>query len=402
MIEKIIFNLLAFTLFIFMFFKIVRKNDTSYVYLLVIQFLGIVLSFIELVANIKLGLGLKILMYVLSIVIPIIVFVIEGKMNINFLEIINMFLAEIYLIMGKDLKAEKCLKEAIKKYPNNVKTHKRLAKIYEKNNMQEKAIEEYERILEIDENNDDVAIRLGKLYSMSNRKMEAKQIFNDILLTNPANYKASIELADILFEECEYKDAIQVYTNALKYNPADYDLYYNLGMTYTMLNDFQKAKESYEKAAQINSDTYHAKYTLGQLSLIYGELDEAKKYFEECVNSEDIEAGSYFYLARVAIIKGEQDNAINYANIAIEDDNSFYNKIQNDNIFVTIKDRVNKPVAEENKNIERNLTEKEIKIFNHLSHTCKLVGKLNNNDIQMIENVMKTKEQDKNQELEKE
>lgn len=35
MIEKIIFNVLAFTLFILMFIQLIRKNDTSYVYLLV-------------------------------------------------------------------------------------------------------------------------------------------------------------------------------------------------------------------------------------------------------------------------------------------------------------------------------------------------------------------------------
>ena len=41
MFEKIIFNVLAFTLFILIFFKLIRKNDTSYVYLLAIQFIGI-------------------------------------------------------------------------------------------------------------------------------------------------------------------------------------------------------------------------------------------------------------------------------------------------------------------------------------------------------------------------
>ena len=46
--EKLIFNLLAFTLFILMFIHFIRKNDTSYVYLLAIQFLGMLLNFIEL------------------------------------------------------------------------------------------------------------------------------------------------------------------------------------------------------------------------------------------------------------------------------------------------------------------------------------------------------------------
>ena len=47
MLEKIIFNLFAFTLFILIFIKFIRKNDTSYVYLLITQFVGIAINFIE-------------------------------------------------------------------------------------------------------------------------------------------------------------------------------------------------------------------------------------------------------------------------------------------------------------------------------------------------------------------
>lgn len=45
MIEKIIFNVLAFTLFIILFFKLIRKNDTSYIVILAIEFVGIFLNF---------------------------------------------------------------------------------------------------------------------------------------------------------------------------------------------------------------------------------------------------------------------------------------------------------------------------------------------------------------------
>ena len=46
MLEKIIFNLFAFTLFILIFIKFIRKNDTTYVYLLITQFVGIAINFI--------------------------------------------------------------------------------------------------------------------------------------------------------------------------------------------------------------------------------------------------------------------------------------------------------------------------------------------------------------------
>ena len=58
-IEKIIFNLAAFTLFTIVFMKMIKKNDTSYVYILALEFIGIVINFIELIFNLKLNFRLK-------------------------------------------------------------------------------------------------------------------------------------------------------------------------------------------------------------------------------------------------------------------------------------------------------------------------------------------------------
>ena len=66
MLEKIIFNLFAFTLFILIFIKFIRKNDTSYVYLLITQFVGIAINFIELSFGKSFGAIVKLIMYLLS------------------------------------------------------------------------------------------------------------------------------------------------------------------------------------------------------------------------------------------------------------------------------------------------------------------------------------------------
>lgn len=394
MIEKIFFNLIAFTLFILIFFKLIRKNDTNYVYLLAIQFIGIAINFVELIIGIKLNLFLKILIYIFSVIAPIIVLIIEHIKKISFSEMLITCFVPILDIMNKNDVMKKYLKTIIEKYPQSLVAHIKLAKIYENEGKKELALEEYEKIVELGNHEQEIYINLGRLYGQCNRSQEAKKIFNNILKQHPDCYKASIELANILYNENEFKEAIQVYMAALKYRPADYDLYYNLGMTYTMLNDFQKAKENYEKAAQINSNLNKATYSLGQLALIYGDLEEARKYFEECINSEEVEAGAYFYLARIAIIKGELDKAINYITIAIEEDSQIYEKMQNDNIFVVIKDKIKKPDLKGKNNTNKKISKKELGVEKHLENTCKLVGKLNNNDIQMIENVMKAKEKE--------
>ena len=55
-----------------------------------------------------------------------------------------------------------------------------------------------------------------------------------------------------------------------------------------------------------------------------------------------------------------------------------------------INSKIKKPDIENAK--KANKTKREIDVEKHLYSTCKLVGKLNNNDLQMIENVMKTRE----------
>lgn len=397
MIEKIIFNVLAFTLFILMFIQLIRKNDTSYVYLLVAQFIGITINFIELSIGKSFGFVAKLIMYMLSVILPAFVMWLEYKKKIEFAEIFNLAMATIYSKAGKDEEAKKYLNKLIDKYPNSYKGHMLLAQIYEKQEKYESALDEYERAYDINPTNKNIYLKIGKLYGNVGREDEAIQIFNDLLKKNPEYYEASMILGDILNKKQNYKEAVQVYMNALKYRPADYELYYNLGMTYTLLNDFSKAKECYEKAAQINTLLYHAKYSIGQLNLLYGDLDEAEKQFMECIDAEEVEAGTYYYLARIAMVKGELDKAKNYANIAIEENAEIYNKILDENIFAPIAKQVNKPkitVETKKRGKRKTLSKKEKYIDEHLDKTCKLVGKLNNNDIEMIENMRKTKNQD--------
>ncbi len=388
MIEKIVFNLLAFAIFIIVFGRFIKKNDTSYVYVLGLEFLGIVINFIELIFNIHLNLFFRILIYILSIIIPAVILIIEYKKKIDFSEMLNITLAKIALNSGNTEKAKGYLFKLIKKYPESYIGHKTLAEVYEKEENYSVAVDEYIRANGI--NNKDIKLnyKIADLLNKDKRANEAINVLQDILNRNPDYYKATDLLGEILYTNERYKEAINVYMNALRYNPGNYDLYYNLGMVYTMVNDFQRAKEFYQKAAQINSLLYNAKLSLGQIALIAGDLDEAEKYFEESIKGEDTEAGSYYYLAQVAILKGDKEKATNYMNIAIELEPSIYDKVQKENVFLPIMNNIRKPNREnvfENKK-NKNVT-KEQKVLNHLSKTCSLINSLNNDDIRIMKNI---------------
>ncbi len=392
MIEKIIFNLLAFAIFIVVFGRFIKKNDTSYVYILGLEFLGIVINFIELFFNIHLNLFFRIVIYILSIIIPGIILLIEYKKKIDFPEIFNILLAKIALQSGNTEQAKDYLFKLINKYPESYAGHKMLAEVYEKEEKYSIAVDEYIRASEINNKDPKLNYNIARLLNKDERPEEAITVLQDMLKKNPEYYDATNLLGEILYTQERYKEAINVYMNALRYHPGNYDLYYNLGMVYTMVNDFQRAKEFYQKAAEINSLLYNAKLSIGQIALIAGDLDEAEKFFKESLKGEDVEAGSYYYLSQVAMLRGDKEKATNYMNIAVELDPKIYNKAQKENVFTPIKKEIKKPEKEkmEEKRKTRLLL-KERKALNHLSKTCSLISSLNNEDLSAIKN-MKEKE----------
>lgn len=404
MIEKIIFNVLAFTLFIILFFKLIRKNDTSYIVILGIEFVGIFLNFMELITPIYWNIWMRFLMYILAVILPAAILWFEFK-GYPFSEITRLLLAR-WLIGKDDKQAKQILLNLIEKNPTSYPAHKTLAMLYEKQKKWEVAIDEYRRAVDLRNVDKDSYFKIAQISNEMGNKEEAIKMLNHLLKQRPAEYRATELLGNILQDEERYKEAIHVYQEALRYRPTQYEIYYQLGMSYTMLNDFQKAKEFYEKAANLNSMLYHARFDIGQIELIMGDLVQAKEHFMECIQNEDTEVGGYYYLAIISILRGHTDNAVNYLNLAIElagKDGTVYEDMMEEPLFVKIRMRVNKP-----SNLEKRthkITAREKKAQRHLAEMYNIVGKLNNSDLEMIKNVKaaeKEENEQQNGEMEKE
>lgn len=386
MLEKIIFNVLAFALFTITVLKLIKKNDTSYIYILALEFVGILINFIELFFTIQLNWFLRSITYLFSIIIPIVILWIEQKKKIEFPELFNVTIAKILDKFEKHEQAKTIILAFLNKNPNSYIAHKLLAEFYEKEGNYEAAVSAYMRVTDLKRNDFNSAYKLCEVLNKNKQNEEAISILEDILKQKPEYEKASNLLGEVFIEEERYKDAISVYMTALRYHPASYDLYYSLGMAYTMINDFQRAKEFYEKAADINSLAYNAKLNLGQIALIYGDLDEAENYFMQSSKQEDLEAGSYYYLSQIALLKGDEDKAKNYMNLAVQLDPKVYKQAQRDPVFTPIKEEINPPEEKEQDTKTSHLSKEEKKVNRHLMKTCILVKNLSKEDIQTIKN----------------
>lgn len=407
LIEQLIFIIIAFALFVYMFYQLIKKNDTKYVPILAIQALGIAIDFIQLYFTKEdLNLLVKIIIYTLSILTPIIILIFE-KLNVNITELVSSTLARIYLILGNTKSAKNILIKLVTKYPRSYIGHKLLAQIYEKEGGQRKAVDEYAQAIDINKKDYDSYYKVANLLIDLDKKDEAAQMLTNLLSKKPDHIEATVALGDILIEKEDFKEAVNIYTEALKINPTSFDLNYNLGIVYTMLNDFQNAKMYYEKAAELNSIVYNTKYSLAEIAVIYKELEEAEKYFLQATEDEELCADAYLELAKIYLIKGDKEQAIKYANVAIQEEpKRIVEKIQKDVSFAIIIAKLSIPFnldfEEEEK--PKKLTKKELMAKKHLEEMVEITKKIGYNDIKFEkkehEKIKTEKEEEKQKERE--
>lgn len=378
-IEQLIFTIVSFALFVYVFYILIKKNDTGYVPILTIQAIGIAIKFVEvIILNKESNIALQILTYTFSLIIPVVVIIME-KTNKNILETVYSIIARIYIFFGNTKTAKNLLIKIVTKNPESYIGHKLLAEIYEKEGGQRKAVDEYVQVIEINKKDYQSYYKTATLLTDLDKKEEATQMLMSLLEKKPDFPEASIALGDLLIEKEDYKEAVNIYSEALKYNPTSFDLNYNLGIAFTMLNDFQNAKICYEKAAELNSLVYNTKYSLAEIALIYKELEEAEKYFLQATEDEELSADAYLELAKINIIKGDKEIAIKYANVAIQEDpKRIVEKIQKDVAFAVIIAKLSIPFNLEFKDEEKSkkLTKKELIAKQHLEEMVEITKKI--------------------------
>ena len=383
-VEQLIFTVLSFALFLYMFYKMIKNNDTTYILFLVLGAVGVALSLIEVIAGIQFEWYIKIIMYIFAVIIPVIIIVLE-KNHFGVMEYLNIMKAKIYFKLGNNKKAKQALINLFEKYPNSYQAHKLLAEIYESEGGQRKAIEEYVQAIDLNKKDFNSYFKVATLLKDLDKKQEATQMLANLLSKKPDYKEATILFGDLLIEQQMYKEAANAYSEALKFNKFDYDLNYNLAIVYTMINDFQNAKMYYEKAAQINSLNYNCKYYLAEIALISKEIDEAEQKFMQTIDDEELAPDSYYELSKIALIRGNKEKAIQYANIAIElNPKKIAEKIKKENLFITIYAKLTIPFNLEEK--ESKLTEKEIEAKEQLEKMFDVTRQLSYNDIKLLRN----------------
>ena len=117
MVSIIIFSIIALSIFIFTVVNLIKKNNSNYFYALIPEFIGIIINFICIFFRLEPNTILLVIMYTLSVIIPIIILILE-KNEINLSELIGIAKANYYEYKNQYDLVKKQLLKNVDQFPN--------------------------------------------------------------------------------------------------------------------------------------------------------------------------------------------------------------------------------------------------------------------------------------------
>jgi tetratricopeptide (TPR) repeat protein len=223
--------------------------------------------------------------------------------------IVSEELAGLYIQAGKVRDAVSEIEDRLKKDPKAVDARRVLARLYTRligdpqtnkinEEMLKRALEQYQRIVELDPKDLDSWLLLGRLYRVSQDSVESEKAFKKALELEPENQEAMTELAMVYSGIGDNQRAIQLLKQVAERNPSRRSLT-TLAGAYEDLRDFNSAAEVLRRALELEPDNLDLKRGLAQDLHYAGKLDDAIRTYTEIAQEDPKDIPSLLQISQI-------------------------------------------------------------------------------------------------------
>lgn len=175
---------------------------------------------------------------------------------------------DIMKLLGNNPKAAEYYKKAVSVAPNDIDLRLSYAKILDKLEQEDQAVQEYNYILTKTDNNKDVLYSLERIYK---RKLEE----------SPSDATITANLGAIMQKLGNFDEALRYYAKAEYLNPADTNTRINVGTLYQQKGDYKTAITAYDSVLILNPDNVQANIYKAQSLIKLGDNKGAQEIYKK-------------------------------------------------------------------------------------------------------------------------
>jgi len=204
---------------------------------------------------------------------------------------------------------EKALKEALLIQPKTSVVWSFLGDLYGRMRQMEKAIESYQKSVELDSTYTHPLWNLILLYQATGRIKEAGSAWKKIVELYPFNLEVRLQAASFFLKNTEYDEAERQYKKATQIAPDDRETWLGLAQTYEAMDDPENAIERYQRASSIGYPNVYITKRLVFLLKNQGRLKEAISEAEKLAELTPKDQTTQNILAELYILNHQIDKA---------------------------------------------------------------------------------------------
>jgi superkiller protein 3 len=180
-----------------------------------------------------------------------------GKDHTLTLEILNHFNSGVYFYkQGEFSKAIQAYQKVLEVDPTYIEAYNNLGILYQTLGDMDRALGFYQKSIEINPRYEKGYNNLGTLLFLRGRYEEAQEAFGKALALNPDNIESHINLGILFKKKGEVEKAIESYQKALAINPLHGETHYNIALIYEQLENLELAVNHYQQFVQLSSKSH--------------------------------------------------------------------------------------------------------------------------------------------------
>jgi tetratricopeptide (TPR) repeat protein len=196
-------------------------------------------------------------------------------------ERIQFVIKSVYYQLKKDpVKQEAVLKMMCELYPEDILGPSMLAQQYAKERRTAEAIEQYEKIFEIDPSRSEILRTIGQMYRNDGEFDKALEYYTEYAELYPTQMRSFTPIAQIYRDQGDYDKAMQYYDKALLIEPENVSVLVQIGQIDALLGNFDEGLRKYNDALQRAKSPSDRLEALSSLSRYYRGRGQMQTSFE--------------------------------------------------------------------------------------------------------------------------